>query len=311
MCLYPKLVRNPKYRSTKKNGGNIPPISDIRALYIPVGCGQCMECRKQKSSTWRIRLIEELKQQKEAIFVTLTFAPEELKKLCDEIQTEECNAVAGIAVRRFLERYRKKYKKSVKHWLITELGHDNTERIHLHGIIFKNIKKEELESLWHYGKADNGKYCNEKTINYIVKYVTKVDPKHKDYKQQIFCSGGIGKNYLNTYNSSLNIFNGIDTDESYRLNNGKKVGLPIYYRNKLYSDEQREKLWLNRLDKKTRYVNGIKIKGDDIEAERYYYSLLSDAQRLNVTLGYGDDSNKWKKKEYNVTLRMINKKNKQ
>ena len=36
--------------------------------------------------------------------------------------------------RLFLERIRKKTGKSVKHWCVTEKGHTNTRRIHLHGL---------------------------------------------------------------------------------------------------------------------------------------------------------------------------------
>lgn len=308
MCLYPKLVLNPKYLSNKKNKGNPPKMVDSRVKYVPVGCGNCIECRKQKSNEWKIRLREELKTQKEAMFVTLTFQSDELKKICDEKQLSECNAIAGIAVRRFLERYRKKYKKSVKHWLITELGHENTERIHLHGIIFKKIEKEELNKLWSYGMADNGKYCTEKTINYIVKYVTKIDEKHKDFKPQIFCSAGLGKEYLTSTNATLNKFNpNGETFEAYQLPDGSKRGLPIYYRNKLYSDSEREQLWLKRLDKKERYVLGQQIDISTARGEASYWRVLSSAQLYNTRMGYGDDSKMWKKKEYNVTLKMLNK----
>ena len=48
------------------------------------------------------------------------------------------------------------------------------------------------------------------------------------------------------------------TIEHYTTRNGIKLALPIYYRNKIYTDEQREKLWINLLDKHIRYINGIK-----------------------------------------------------
>ena len=38
--------------------------------------------------------------------------------------------------RLFLERIRKKTGKSVKHWCVTEKGHTNTRRIHLHGLFY-------------------------------------------------------------------------------------------------------------------------------------------------------------------------------
>ena len=75
---------------------------------------------------------EEIKHDRTGKFITLTFSNEELDKLIQETGIQESNAVATIAVRRFLERWRKKYKKSVKHFLITELGHNGTERIHIY-----------------------------------------------------------------------------------------------------------------------------------------------------------------------------------
>ena len=61
MCLYPKLIINRKYTSTKKNNGNVPTLSDERVRYVPVGCGKCQECLKSKANEWRIRLMVELK----------------------------------------------------------------------------------------------------------------------------------------------------------------------------------------------------------------------------------------------------------
>lgn len=116
MCLYPKLVINKKYTVTKKNKGNVPKLTDPRIAYIPVPCGRCIECMRKKKREWQVRLLEEIKVNKEAIFVTLTFSEESLEKLGKEIQTEneyiKNNEIATLAVRRFLERYRKKYKKA-------------------------------------------------------------------------------------------------------------------------------------------------------------------------------------------------------
>ena len=61
MCLYPRLIENRKYKRNKKNGWSVPPINDQRVRYVPVGCGKCMECRKQKAREWQVRLQEDLK----------------------------------------------------------------------------------------------------------------------------------------------------------------------------------------------------------------------------------------------------------
>ena len=287
MCLYPSLMINKKYTPTKKNGGYVPSIKDDRTRYVPIGCGRCIECLKQKSNAWKIRMHEELRINNIATFVTLTFSDENLTKLaslnniCNPTQN---NDIAIIATRLFLERWRKKHKKSIKHWLITELGHKNTERIHLHGIIWTD-KKQDIEKIWQYGWVYIGDYVNEKTINYIIKYVTKIDQQHRWFKPKILCSPGIGKNYINTHNSKIKKFKGENTDESYNYNNGNKGSLPTYYRNKIYSEEEREQLWINRLNKEIRYVRGTEVSIKNGLDE--YYKIRNYHRERNRQMGYG------------------------
>nr|WAE43751.1 MAG: replication initiator protein [Microviridae sp.] len=303
MCLYPKLIKNRKYIPNKKNHGHPPIPTDDRLLYVSVGCQKCMECMKQKKRNWQVRLQEEIKNNINGQFVTLTFSNEsinELKKniLINKIDSDYDNAIATLAVRRFLERWRKKYKVSVKHWLVTELGHQNTERIHLHGIIFlKNIEqKKEIQTLWNYGQIWIGQYVNEKTINYIVKYINKLDSDHKGYIPKILCSKGIGNNFLNRYDSKINVYQEDKTKEYYKTKQGNKLMLPIYYRNKIYTEDEREKLWLQKLDKEERYVCGekVSIKKDD----KSYINLREYYRNKNKRLGYGDDSKIWSNQEY-------------
>ena len=62
-------------------------------------------------------------------------------------------------------------------------------------------------------------------------------------------------------------------------------------------------MWLNKLDKQERYVNGTKISVKN--GEELYYIVLKTAQETNKRLGYGDRGKEWDKKEYNVTLNKI------
>lgn len=297
MCLYPKLIKNKKYTKTKKNGGVIPPVTDERTLYVPIGCGKCIECMKQKKRNWQVRLLEEIKTDRTGKFVTLTFNEESLQELEKDIEIKNLNTIieneiASLAVRRFLERWRKKYKKSVKHWLITELGHNGTERIHIHGIIFTD-NVEDIRDLWKYGYIWIGDYVNEKTINYIVKYCNKLDIDHKGYIAKIMTSTGIGKGFLNKIDSKINNYKGKNTIEYYRASNGIKLNLPIYYRNKIYTEEERQNLWLNKLDEQTRFVCGEKVSVKDDET--IYEKTLEYYRKKNKRLGYGDDSEEWSK----------------
>ena len=180
---------NPKYKANKKNGGNVPPVNDPRVLMVPIGCQKCVECRKAKAREWQVRLLEEIRNGSKNIhFVTLTFSTESLCKLTEEIQQESPeiegytldNAIATLATRRFLERWRKKHKKSLRHWFVTELGHGATEHVHIHGIVWTD-KPEQINDIWGYGYNFKGTYVNEKTVNYVVKYQKYVQTRQRTY----------------------------------------------------------------------------------------------------------------------------------
>lgn len=315
MCLYPRLIKNKRflmYNEKKPQKGKSTAIKceDERKLFVAVGCGKCIECKKQKAREWQIRLQEELPIWKYKYFMTFTFSCDNLKTLTDKLNGTETNVnkAAQIAVRRFLERWRKKYKRSVTHWLITELGHEGTERIHLHGIIFDNEPhtNEEFEEIWKYGWTYTGDYCTERTINYIIKYVTKIDPDHKTYEPDIYCSAGLGANYFKKQAiRDKHAWNGKNTIQYYTLKNGQKVSLPKYYRNKLFTQEQRDQLWTDLLDSDRTYVRGIRCdKISTAEGYANYIKILAEQQRDNIAMGYGDTT--WKEQIYRTNFQMIN-----
>ena len=73
--------------------------------------------------------------------------------------------------------------------------------------------------------------------------------------------------------------------------------------NKNYKEEEKELLWLNKLDKEERFVLGEKVSVKDNEES--YERLLKYYRVINKQLGYGDDSSNWDKKLYNRQKRMI------
>ncbi|AXH75664.1 MAG: replication initiator protein [Microviridae sp.] len=295
MCLFKRRIRNPKYEPNKKNGGIIPPVNDYRTLHVEIDCNECMECRKKKAREWQVRMLEDIKHNKNGKFVTLTLSNEEINKLVKEADIKETgyekdNKIAKVAVRRFLERWRKKYKKSVRHWLVTELGHKGTENIHLHGIIWTNEKFETIEKIWNYGwiypryeSERSINFVNEKTVNYIIKYVSKMDEKHKYYKSKVLCSAGIGRDYTTKGDYKNNKFNYEKTEETYRTRTGHKIAMPKYWRNKLYTDEEREILWRIKMDMGVKWVVGEKVKENN---EDEYWKLIKWYQQINRELGY-------------------------
>lgn len=129
-----------------------------------------------------------------------------------------------------------KRKIKQKHFFITEHGETQTERIHVHGLIWFEPKKEnEIKKTWPWGIIDIGEF-RESTIPYIIKYIHKIPEKHKDYKPIILVTPGIGKNYIEkAKKNQTHKWKGIDTNMAYRMKDGKKTALCDYYKRKLFT----------------------------------------------------------------------------
>lgn len=290
MCLYTKMIKNPKYKPTKKNGGKPPFCNDARLEYIPAECGECPECRKKKQREWVIRLCEELKENF-GYFITLTIDENYLRKIQEQtglqLQGNE-NEIAKYAMRHFLERVRKETKKSLRHWAVTELGEEKG-RIHLHAVMFGQRAAELTKKHWKYGNIFMGNYTNERTIRYITKYMLKFDEKHPLFKGEVLSSKGLGLGYINREGKRVNKYRGKATNELYRFRNGKVAELPTIYRNHIYSDEEREKLWLQKLDKGEIWVHGEKFnipKITDINSDEQAEEVKEELQRIEETTQY-------------------------
>lgn len=192
---------------------------------ILVPCGKCIECAKAKAAQWRFRLFQEINLggHKNALFLTLTLDP---KHYDPEVKP-------GVYLRLFLDRFRKKYGYSPKHWFIHEYGSDpnGTHRLHFHGLIFdwpgapqsfgpagpeskfirlaaaRRFSDRYIAPLWQYGFVYLGDHCSLDTALYITKYISKGyfehfrNPEIWRYPPHTYCSAGIGIGFLSTVKS--------------------------------------------------------------------------------------------------------------
>ena len=76
-----------------------------------------------------------------------------------------------------------------------EIRKNDTERIHIHGILWGVGLESLIRETWKYGFIFIGQYVTEKTINYITKYMYKKDEKHPTFTGKVLCSAGIGSQY--------------------------------------------------------------------------------------------------------------------
>lgn len=241
MCLRPLSIANPRYRDY---GIERFAFSDY---YIKVPCGKCSQCRSKRASDWRVRLIKEVElgSHRTVYFVTLTFDEDNLKRFID---TDSPNR----SIRLFLERYRKAVGKSLRHWFVVEYG-ERRGRFHFHGLIFDPLVSiPKLRKLWSYGFVYIERLRGSSGCSYVVKYITKSQAHVGKYSGRVWCSPGLGKQYLTAENISLHRlqYESLDTpghaDLSSGFNNSMyiylsnyKYSLPRYYRKHIFNDSER------------------------------------------------------------------------
>jgi hypothetical protein len=99
-------------------------------------------------------------------------------------------------------------------------------------------------------------------------------------------------------------------DDGFQVNDkdivktGHKLGNPIYYRNYLYSENERDILWSMMLDKGKRYIFGIEIDILSKDGWNQYFNTLSYYREKNKELGYYTDPT-WTIEEYSKRLQSL------
>ena len=240
-CENPLRLINPRYKkmsvaerlrySRSCFDMDVPPD-----YYIDVPCGCCQSCEKRRMFDFRVRLMYEHAAHPFSVFITLTFKEESLQLFKDNPNKAVC---------RFLDRVRKYFGKGVRHWICAEYG-SLKGRIHYHGILFdvpKDLDTKLLEKLWKYGYVWLG-YANPDTVKYITKYVTKSASCGKK-PPRIISSKGIGESYISPESVRFHISDE-NTLRPYIHVGGYKFPLPRYYYNKIFTDDLKVEMVLDR-----------------------------------------------------------------
>lgn len=243
-CLVGRKIVNPHYKKLHPDKHYLL-YGHKEDYLIPVDCGVCVNCVNKYKSAWNFRLEQEfkymsLKELQRVYYVTLTMAPE---------WYSESRSHLSLLVRRFLERYRKKFKKSIRHFLITERGEDENgeHRIHFHGFFFELDHPELIWQLWAYGfvkvkpLVQKGEIVRN-YIGYVTGYITSfVDDVIIDKfdKPMVFCSKKLGIAYaIDAKNVAFHHQNDTLFPLTYS-NNYKLRSLPRYLRNKVFTEKER------------------------------------------------------------------------
>lgn len=196
---------------------------------------------KRRISGWSFRLMQEEKVSKSAHFITLTY----------DTKYVPLTASGYMSLNlRDVQLFFKKYRKAcgtcngpIRYYLAGEYG-SKFKRPHYHIILF-NGDVAHIQSCWYKGEVHYGT-VEEASVGYTLKYISKprAVPLHRfDDRKPEFAvmSKGLGKSYLSP---AVVKYHHIDMDNRMHLTieGGKKIAMPRYYKDKLYTESERKRI---------------------------------------------------------------------
>lgn len=200
MCKYPFI------RSTtgvqKLGTAVIANSNQDRLNATPMPCGRCLHCRINARRTWTHRIMLELKQHPDSVFITLTYSDAFF------VKRGHCNLDTKDA-KNFIQRLRRNLHGVVKfrYMVVGEYGGDHG-RAHLHAILFglSKLHTQQIVNSWclygsQIGVVDVGEvnlHSAAYIAGYTIKKLTKEgDPKLNGKTPEFMRSsrkgGGLGK----------------------------------------------------------------------------------------------------------------------
>lgn len=284
----------------------LPYFDEVRGVTsfidtIPINCGKCLNCKKNRINGWSFRLMKETQISQSAHFVTLTYATQfiplsdrgyqtldkndlkaffkKLRKLQLEDSAVNISDVNSSQYNLKLDR-----KRPLKYYSVGEFG-SIRKRPHYHIILFNLVNPDLISKAWTKIhplklKDGNGKYImqsighvhidsvNNNTVDYTLKYISKKQTKYyKNFdgqKEFSLMSKNLGMNYLT---DEIEAWHNASDDNHYLINNrGIKIPIPKVYRDKIYTKEDKERLLYhikNAVDKNDQKM--FKKYGDKLE----------------------------------------------
>lgn len=206
-----------------------------------VPCSKCASCLKRRVSGWAFRLYQELKESTSSYFITLTYDTRYIP-----ITESGEFSLSKKDVQDFMKRLRDYNIKAgnkvkLKYYAVGEYG-PNTLRPHYHMILF-NSELELIQPAWDMGNVNYG-YVQEASIAYTLKYMCKkaIVKKVGDDRQKEFSlmSKGLGKAY--TENKQIVDYHNNGEVGYCTLKDGKKISMPRYYKEKIFSEYKRQRV---------------------------------------------------------------------
>lgn len=254
---------------------NLPnPRGLTSADRIQVPCGTCLACLCTKRSQWSVRLSEEQLNSSAAHFITLTYDD-------DHLYTNDCGfpSVTKRDCQLFFKNLRKASQlQGLKYYLASEYGTHQTYRPHYHIILFNFILDPHIyvERCWGNGQIHIGN-VTPASIQYVTKYIiTKSFVPEGSEKNFSLMSKNLGINYIKKFKK----WHLEDPTRNFILsNNGVKLPLPRYFREKIYTKMQRDQ---QNQDLQDQIFQKEKIQEKKEMHSRYFQNITSKKNQFII-----------------------------
>lgn len=264
-------------------------LSGAKVYCMHAPCGKCLACRINKRREWTLRLCHEEVFSDTAYFVTLTYDEEHVPLAGDYL------AVYKPDIQLFMKRLRKDVAKmdpdiKIRFFLNSEYGPE-TSRPHYHMLLF-NVPSEKmfegarmikrsrksvsftcpyLMEIWRNGNVEFG-IASKERAGYCAKYFIdrkEVDPNLQPNFSLMSRRPGIGFAYQEKI---------ADKVQKYGLkaclnSSGTYVALPRYYREKIYTEEQRHEQLMERLGEVPDQEYWTMLENADLVEQNRYRAL--------------------------------------
>lgn len=229
--------------------------------------------------------MQEEKRSNSALFLTLTYSTKTVPLSSNTFMT-----LCKRDVQLFMKRLRKASEKDpgqlpIKYYICGEYG-GKKGRPHYHALLF-NADVNLVSAAWGNGEIYYG-FVSGASVGYTLKYMCKPAwrPKHKnDDRAKPFSvmSKGIGKEYLTPRMIKYHLAD-LENRMHLTVDRDKKISMPRYYKDKIYSEDQRKAIaffQVKKLSRKTeRFLEQFKhLDNDTTETKQRKTRLHSDYEK--------------------------------
>lgn len=221
-------------------------------------CGRCPHCLSRRASGWGFRLARECSVSSSAYFITFTY-----DNSSAPLSVSRRLSLYPPHIQLFMKKLRHRNESKLKYYCAGEYG-GKTFRPHYHMILFNSVLDTFIPpqvaysiksglipldgqyhitgSLWEYGFITIGQVTDASTA-YTLKYISKTS-RVPQYKGDDRCpefslmSKGLGISYVT---DAMKKWHKDDLLKRVfcNLEDGKKISMPRYYKDKIYDRDER------------------------------------------------------------------------